>query len=230
VPKLTNLNALTVDDNDALTALPALSFSLEQVFAANLRIENNGALTRLSAIGATFLTIELVNNDSLGSLAGFNLSGIGFQLHIEDNDALPSLAGLQAPSLGELKLVGNDALTNLSGAPANLGALEIRDNPSLTSLAGATLPSSFWLINNDALVSLDGLSVGANAEIYHLRIEDNGALTSLAGLNNLSVVDQIFSIQNNPTLPQCAAQAFSARISGSGARTISGNNTTATCP
>ena len=122
-------------------------------------------------------------------------------------------------------------MTSLTGAPASLGSMELKDNPSLSSLAGATLPSSsFYVINNDALTTLNGITVPPAAVLYHLRIEENGPLASLSGLNNLGTVHQTFSILNNATLPQCAAQAFSGRVAGGATRNISGNNTSATCP
>jgi hypothetical protein len=233
-PKLTAMGALTVDDNDALTSLPTLPLAASGTLplAGTLRITNNDALLRTPVLsGLSPIQIELINNDALISLEGFTFSeGLGM-LRIEDNDALPSLTGLQAPSLSRLSVIGNDAMTSLaSGTTVASSNIEVRDNPALTSLSGIKLGSVFALLNNDALTALDGLTVSANAAISSLRLEGNAVLSSLTGLNNLSSASSTLSIQDNPALPQCAALAFSTRLTGNATRTISGNNTSATCP
>jgi hypothetical protein len=230
-PKLARIGSLTLDDNAALTSLSALAFSPEQ-YGDLLRITNNAALQRLPSTGmGLFTTVEIVNNDALISLDRFTSATTRGSLLIEDNDALPSLAGLQATDLWHLVLIGNDALTSLaSGATITATELEVRDHPALISLSGIGLGDSFSLINNDALPTLDGLVVGANASMSRLRLEGNAALFSLTGLDNLSSVTWTFSIQDNSALPQCAALAFSGRITGTTTRTIGGNNGGATCP
>jgi hypothetical protein len=138
---------------------------------------------------------------------------------------------MQASGLWGLTLIGNDAMTSLSNAGTIVPpTLELRDNRMLTSLAGIGLGNVLSVINNDALVTLNGLAINPNGTTQTLNLEDNAALTSLSGLSNLSSVTSTLSIENNPALPQCAALAFSARITGTSTRTIAGNNTTATCP
>jgi hypothetical protein len=231
-PKLAKIQDVTFDDNDAMVEAPALGFTVPPTTNASLRFSNNDSLRRLPTLTQSMASLYIINNDALPNLEGLRFTGDGTLLTIEDNDALTSLAGMQVPWLSRLAVIGNPNMTSLSGAPETIRSeLEIRDNPALTSVAGVDAPyNRFDLLNNDALTSLDGMVVSPGSALGSLRIEDNAALRSIRGLDAIATSNGGVSIQRNPVLPQCAAQAFSTRVTGGGTRTINGNDTSATCP
>ncbi len=81
------------------------------------------------------------NNDVVTSVAGLNITSVGF-LNIFDNDALISLEGLGAlESAGAgLSIFDNDVLANLHGLSGlktvPVGSIGIRNNPVLGSIEG----------------------------------------------------------------------------------------------
>ena len=83
------------------------------------------------------------------------------------------------------------------------------------------------IVNNTSLTSL---SVPALHGAFNLDIEGNGLLSTVA-MPALQVVGNGIWISDNPTFPQCRAEAILAQLTAVPPTvTISGNDTTATCP
>ncbi len=100
---------------------------------------------------------------------------------IDNNPQLVSIAGLEN-------------LTDFAG-----GNLIISNNPMLSSLNGLGAIGFSWvrIINNDALINLEGLE--GIIEIFELQVEDNDALQSLSGLDGYSI-GGVNIIRNNINL------------------------------
>ncbi len=175
----------------------------------DLKIQENGALAsfynlnNLSSIGGSFIyepygsetsTLPTFNNlqtiGNLISIESSNLTDLGLFQNITDikgleliNTNLSSLNGLNLNYLESLKIVDNDALSNLSFNNVNvptstLVEVLIEDNDNLTSLTG-----------------LNGFS-----HFNSLEIIDNPLLTDLSALNAATVIDNCLQIRNNDDL------------------------------
>ncbi|MEM6429022.1 MAG: Ig-like domain-containing protein, partial [Deinococcota bacterium] len=106
--------------------------------------------------------------------------------------------------------IANTDVTSLEGLD-NLALLEsdrfastlaLINNDALVSLQGLNpelrLENNLLIQDNDVLVNLQGLE--AISVLVNLEIEDNPALQSLQGLGNLEVVRAALQIRNNPQL------------------------------
>ena len=111
---------------------------------------------------------------------------------------------------GDLRISGNDALTNLDGLSR------------LTSVVG------YATIGNNALTHLNGLSslssVGTGWQEGGLSIRENGLLTNLSGLSNLTYVAGTTFIVFNPSLCQSQVEAWASTCAGCGMMNIGNNN------
>jgi hypothetical protein len=138
---------------------------------------------------------DIINLDGLN-----NLTSIGGTLQIGNNinstganPVLASLGGLGNLSAieGDLRILGNDSLVDLSG-------LE-----SLTSIGGSLLIGDWWNMwpcANLSLLSLDGLdnvaSVGDGIQIVGGIVEDISALSNLTSINGHVMLRYIGSLQS----------------------------------
>ena len=141
-------------------------------------------------------------------LAFKNIKTVEGELKIIGNDDLSSLTGLDSISLigGDLNISSCENLTSLNGLNnlINIGAsLRIHNNPSLTNLSA---------LSN--LASVDkNLSIQENDELINLigldqittlsgflNIADNENLTSLTGLENIDSVGNYLDISSNSAL------------------------------
>ena len=229
---LVNVPDLTIQANPGLVSIEGMG-ALESV--GDLSLRSNPMLT--SVEGAHTLEIrerlDVYENPMLRSLRGLHgsaelssvrlsggaledvefMSGV-FQVNSLEIDKLPqlqALSGLEALTIVEsLSLSGNASLTDLSA----LGSLE--------SIRRASIRS------NRTLVSLAGLeSLTQTEELY---ITDNAELRSLDALASLTSVEFGFRIENNPSLPTCAAEALVAQTQhNANLVTISGNDDAGVC-
>ncbi len=129
---------------------------------------------------------NLLPLSNLTSVGGFEIYAGGLEIF---NSQLTSLSGLESLIwVGELNIVGNNALISLSGLNnlttiTTTGNLVIFENNVLTSLTAL-----------DNLTSVGGLSIYLNPQ-----------LTSLSGLNNLNYVGWILDIYGNSQLTDISA-------------------------
>ncbi|MFD1629407.1 leucine-rich repeat protein [Pseudopedobacter beijingensis] len=224
-PNLTNVNGLSalqsiggslyIWNNPALTDVNGLS-ALTSI-GGFLYIKENNALTNVNGLSALtsiggYLTIQ--NNPALTDVNGLSaLTSIGGFLDIYNNNALTNVNGLSALQSigGSLYFLQNNALTNVNGLSALTGIggyLNIESNPALTNVNGLS-----------ALTSIGG----------SLRILSNAVLTDISGLANINpatITGNGLQITDNPQLAVCNLPNFCTYLSGSGARTISGNKAT----
>ena len=180
-------------------------------------------LTNLVGISnLTSLSSLLVSgNDGLTSMAGLeDLATVRGACRFSGNDGLPNFHGLDKLSSvgGTLTILANDQLASFEGLEelTMVSTFFVRDNVALTSFTGLEglqfVNGTFRIQNNDALESLTGLDNLAIVE-GSLDIERNDALTSLTGLGSLaSIGSSSVGVSDNPSLPQCEAEAFAIRL------------------
>jgi hypothetical protein len=130
---------------------------------------------------------------------------------------------------GGLSISNGDELKDLTGlgSLSQLLNLNLVDNAGLKSLAGLDSLKQLEILSliDNGLASMPGLPSGLS--VKNLDIEYHEQLTSLEGLENIEVTETVF-ISDNPKLPQCAAEAYAATLSGVEA-TIEKNDLAATC-
>ena len=191
---LTLIYTLAVADNDKLSDLVGLG-SLENI-SVGLRISRNNLLKTLEgmpSLDTVGLFLQVDANPELATLWALRQARFLYdaEIQINANGALRNLSGIPSTSrVDRLELVGNEALTDVSGlrvADGTLvGRVSIQQNPSLRNLAGME-----WLMSahnltvsrNPRLIDFTGLSELTSAEM--ISIEENDALRSVDGLENL---------------------------------------------
>jgi hypothetical protein len=207
-------DVVTIDDCPSLTmlSLPALTYGSVYVSGTALTSVSLPALTSVQSL-------ELAWNPALGSISFPALTDVGNSLTFSAN---PTLTSVSLPALTDvgriLSVSANAALTDL--------------NLPVLAKVGTHVPHSalfgFFITGNDALmrVNLPALTVVGD----FLGIVDNTALASV-NVAALTTVGGNLNIYSNTAYPQCAAEAIQAQlIAFAGTATISGNNSTATCP
>jgi hypothetical protein len=184
-----------------------------------LQVINNPKLKTLTRLRASAtepgLSVDIVDNDVLGSLAGLEGVTRFSHLSLERNGALASLAALaqsDCTSGGTLRIEDNARLTTLTGLErwAGVGSMSILRNASLTSLAG-----------------LHGTVGTGSLAVEQVLVADNPKLTTLAGLDLVAARpdDRItLTFTDNPALPQCEVDAVIAPIASQSEVTLSGND------
>jgi hypothetical protein len=180
-------------------------------------IDSVADLACLTAVGGY---LELTTNIGLTSLHGLhNLESIGGGLVVVRNDELvhiDDLAGLHEIGSGEdgegISIHDNDSLTSIDGLSSITavdGPVYIGGNESLTDIDGLF---SLHIVNgwltirfNDALTSLTGLE-GLELVGGELKVNGNHALADISALLDSCVETTLLTIENNSSLPTCAAQ------------------------
>ncbi len=167
------------------------------------------SITDLAGLGEIQVDggVTIDNNGSLTTLMGVETITGQWSLTVASNPALRELAPLVAVNVGEyLSLVDNAALENLDGlgglTALPLTNLQIASNRSLEDLdglAGLTAVLSLWLDDNDALVSLDGLSALQTVE-RELVITEHDALANIDGLGALTNAGSRLTVWGNDAL------------------------------
>lgn len=159
--------------------------------------------------------LRIVASGLVGSLSAPSIKSIGGSLLVALNTALTSLGLPALTTVGNFLFLGsNPTLTSFSLPLLTRvgGKLNVHNNAALTSLslpALTTLPSELVFADNDALTSFS-----------------LPALTTVGGSQLI--------VSGNPALPECLALAFKDHLVAAhgyaGIWTVSGNDTTATCP
>jgi len=132
--------------------------------------------------------------------------------------------GLRTVQMPYVSSVGGDLMIicNYELVTLDLGALEY-------------VTGDVEIEGNMSLTSLDGLRslrfVGGSLSIHHSHCKHpNAELADISGLDRLESVGGDILIQDNPKLPNCAAEALVERLKFfPGVATIDGNDTGATC-
>jgi hypothetical protein len=123
---------------------------------------------------------------------------------ITNLDSLAQITSCESLILGE-SAAGNPLLSNIDGLSniTNISVeLRLMGNDALSSIAALSFENTFidgvYIIDNDALLSLEGLENLDTLNI--LSIKENDALIDLNGLNNLSLIYLYIIIENNDAL------------------------------
>lgn len=214
----------TVADNTAMTSFQGLN-SLKEV-ALSFGVSGSNALLSLDGLDS----LETVNMLSVGYCTGLTSLGAAPQLKnvtILSLYNLPSLVSLEAltnvEQIASIYITHCTALTSLNGLQnvKEVGNLQISNNNSLTSLSqlsGLTtvkpspdyLENNFWIYNNDAIQSLDGLQNIIQFEAS-LSISKNDGLSDFCALSTIlstAVLNDPAYIANNlynPTVQDIAS-------------------------
>lgn len=205
--------------NPAMTTLELPAF--RSCSSASFLLDFNSALTAIelpalttlpSGISATRATaLTTVRMPALQSVTYFfALSGSDFLTTLE----LPEVTSIS----GQLILQSLPALATLSAPKLQLaGSIRLTrigvGAPSFPALT--TIDQDLLVSGNPSLTTLDWLA----------------GLTSLGAAMPAGYLS--FTVRDNPALPQCQAEALSARLAGTGfagSAEISGNDAAATCP
>jgi hypothetical protein len=196
--------------------------------AGRLDIYGQNALTTLSLPALTSLNwaLDIEYNNSLTSVDLPSLTTISdsdgyLGLYVSRNSALTTLHLPLLARSGRAGLFDNAALQSvtLPNLESLSGALYMELNPALERVELPTLSRVGWLTfkDNPALVALE-----------------LPALTGVTGAVEMNSIGQPypqFEMVGNRVLPQCHAEAILAQLGGfTGLASISGNDTTATCP
>lgn len=221
---------------ETLEALSSVEFLGTLSISGSTQLEDLEGLRNLQGVSRQ---VRLVGNPRITSLHGLrNLTTAGGLELVNMNIAdLSDLQQLQIASGSELRFVECPALENLQGLslPTSLQGLTVNDCPKLKHLGGfenvGELSVLLEIDRNAQLTNLAGLEHVLNVRNFY--IEGNPVLGSLAALERLTVVSDAFFVNNNPQLPQCQVAALRATAAPwlvSSNISMTGNDTTATCP
>jgi len=211
---------LLIENNTSLESLSSLS-NLTSVEGLSIKgnsvLHNLSGLEGLNAVGNNLsLSGNLKSIDELGSINDYSDF---LYVHIGPNDSLSSLTGLEwMSSIGYLRLIDNNALTDLSGLE-NLDSvssgLQILDNRNLLNLFALVnlkhVGVSLLISSNDNLLSLSGLG-NLNTVDGMLGIMANPSLTNIEGLGGIDHIEGILNISYNILLPECSIEPICAYL------------------
>ena len=182
----TSFDALYVRRNSITSIAPLAAITSVSV----LTIDEPGVTDVSPLAGLT--TVEQLSLSDLGvrSLDGLALRRVG-ALGLARNALLTDVTALRGTSIGELGIVGCDALINLDGLDtiAADGRIAIQENASL--------------------LTLDGL--GGGAWLESVVLDENPALIDIEGLRRLERIESLW-VRDNPTLSEAAALALCADL------------------
>jgi hypothetical protein len=226
----------------------------------SVTIENSLDWKALVDSGCTAITgnLSISAPGLVGPLNAPALRSVGGNLRIFSNTTLTNFSLPVLTTVGDLIISGNTALTNfnLSALTNVTGGLNVPANTALTSLslpALTTVTGYLFVQSNTALTSFSlpaltsvggGLGVTNNAAltsfslaalttVLDLNVIGNAALTSFS-LPVLATLSGFLDVRGNTALPECLALAFKDHLVAAhgftGAWSIFGNDTTATCP
>jgi len=141
------------------------------------------------------------------------------------------VASLSLPVLaaGKVHVDATSALTSLNLPELATGSVSVQHTAGLTEvkMPAMTNTDDLVIFNNTSLTSL---SVPTLHGAFNVDIEGNSLLTTVS-MPELRAVGNRIWISDNPTFPQCQAEAILAQLTAVPPTvTISGNDTTATCP
>ncbi|MBN8681296.1 MAG: hypothetical protein J0L99_01525 [Chitinophagales bacterium] len=172
--------------------------------AYNANLNSIGQLSSLNSINGNLF---IQSNTALPNLNGFTLpTGFNREIWINDNTALTSLVGLEsAQQLVNLSITGNaisnlNGLNNLQTVSTSLG---IGNNPNLNDLTALSMLQSagnIAIVDNDALVSLNGLDALTNITNDGLYFQYNNSLTDLTALDGLLALPGGLYLEDNDAL------------------------------
>ena len=223
----------TIFNNASLENMMGLN-QLKEV-RGDLRIINNHRLENLYGLDSLKIiygNLEVRGHNNLTSFSGLsNLREIGTDLDIQSNRTLFHLEGLSqlerisrtlqianCPDL--IDLVGMDKLNHI-------GLLSLSRNNELVNLHGletlTTITTRVFIIECENLENVDALSnaTGLTESIF---IKDNAKLNNLQGLGNLCEDHlEFITLQDNPSLSDCAAHCICEHLFSGSTNNISGN-------
>ena len=242
-PILQNLNGLEdiqlgtsssptifVFENGSLTNLDGLNGITSNVDPQGIDqiiIRDNPELTSiegLSSLATNVGKIEIINNNSLTALIGFeNLTLIG-AIFIENNDLLSQLFTINTSvgTLFELHIVNNEILTNLNGLEALTDLdiqLNIDGNPSLLNLNGLrgvlndgphSIPLEFIDTSNELIIENNAVRCTSVSEV-----ETECTLVNISDTNFLNAVlnhNPVIDTNNDDLIQFDEAEAFAGTL------------------
>ncbi len=215
------LNISGGNSNDPITSLEALSNVTEVTLTIILDgwpEETTWGLHNIASVGEDLVIDNCDNLENLDDLV--SLTSIGGDFVVKNNEQINHLVGVEGNDLtvgGALKVKNNSNLSSLTGGMDGMGyitivgSLVVENNPNLTSLVndgaddmGIFMPNEVRLINNPALVSLEGLH--EVEEIAGDLIIENSALVDLSDLASLESISGNIEIRNNAAITSWMAE------------------------
>ena len=197
-----------ISNLDGLSSLTSIGAGLS--ISSNPVLTNVGGLSSLTSISLFGLSIRdnplLANLDALSSLTFLNSLAIGDNLALTNLDGLSSLTSVH----NGVNIFRNPSLTNLTGlssmSTSTSTDLNIRSNGMLTDLVlpSVTSLNTLFVLSNDGLTSLDGLSslTLVRGELF---IAGNPVLTNVDGLSGLMTsTDDGLVVDGNGGLADCS--------------------------
>ncbi len=221
---LTSVEHLLIWDNPALTEvhLPALGFTVE--WGAGLSIARNQSLMKIDVPRLASGTVGVVDNPAL------------MHLSLPSLVSVPGFVFGDTPCSGGLAVLNSAALTSLDlPSLETAGTIRVQDNPALPSLSLPALRRSgagdeYGCVRVSRNLLLEAIDMPMMVQAGDLEVIENGVLADLR-VPVLTTVRWSLVIRDNIALPECAADAILDRlVAFTGTSTISGNDTTATCP
>lgn len=211
-----SLNKLQIIGNLGLSSLAGLQnlTSVKQIMLSSTSLSNLNDLGNISGKveSITLLRMDQVTDiQALGGISEIN------DLTIDGLGRLTSLQGLEHIQRFDHVLIEQTSLrdfTGLEGLTEVTELLHITGNPQLTSLKGMeslsrigriNIYTSLKIINNNALIDLDGLYGLRGEHTGGIQIMRNDQLESIMGLDSLSMVYGKISIYKNPKLKLCCS-------------------------
>ncbi|HVK98209.1 MAG TPA: hypothetical protein VM553_00280 [Dongiaceae bacterium] len=220
---LTHTGSIRINTNPQLASLQGLN-SLTTV-TNYLYLANNPLLQNLQALDSltSVRIVSLERNRQLRNLQGLEqVRNLDYLTINGGNNTTPPAEGLN--SLTGIEAVGSIKHLQLFGNP--LSDLSALDNVAITGslTLNYNLITALPAIQVDALegVSIFGERItsleGLNnvTRLGYLQLHGNNQLADLSGLNALNRVDEGFSIADNQSLCQSAADALLAQVQNAG--------------
>lgn len=237
---IVSIGDIALYDNPELASFKGLG-ALEQV-AGSFSIEQCGIrsfakLERLNRIDGDLILRRC--DDLIHPGGPPALQTINGYLVVHRNAALEDLAGFPAlQSIGGLSVIDNTLFGTLTGLETLswiYGPFEIQNNPSLSTLDGLgnlrSVAGRFVLLNNPLLAGTTALTL-LEQVLGDLALSYNDTLSDIPLPSFVSLGGNLY-IEENPLLPQCAAESLRDGLTvdhgWTGMATIQGNDATAQC-
>ncbi|MEM6929171.1 MAG: hypothetical protein AAF602_19690, partial [Myxococcota bacterium] len=218
-----------------------------------LELTNNDALTSVVVDIAELRPPLIVERNA--ALTALDLSGLqrvvptaNGRSSIAYNPLLTSVDLSQLTEIGDVRVVGGDALSDLRlDGLQRSGILEIQEVPALTAVTLPALTRADWLLvqrcaglerlelpalvdvprldirDADALTTLDFASLTTIGPGFGLAIFGNASLSDLSGFDALTTIQGRLDIIDNPSLPTATATAFAQGLTVSDGVSVQGN-------
>jgi hypothetical protein len=236
---LTNLSGLenvdafgqiSISNNEALLNLDGLS-GVTSVYSLyiwnNYSLESITGMSSLTSVSHDFYIGEAPNLLEINFASPVAVS----DLFLDGLSNLESLSGFTANSDPMIMMIDNPMLSNIT--PFGYGEFApyrfyIENNDSLTDLsfmAGIDVIEGFEIIDNDGLISFNGIDASSFYPGIDVIFKYNDVLSDISGLASTDMLEiNQLEISNNPLLSVCDEESICSYLIGDGNAIIENNN------